>query len=378
MQADSGELESGRDQTQEVNEAPDADVSAAVAPDEGEQAPPDAPAGDAMSGNFTALLEKDNLTPDEYEQLEAEALEARSESLEPEPEPEPEPETEAEAAALEAEPAKGKQNRLRAKSELDQLAMDVYRANEKFDAFTMEDALAQAKKQLGLSTDSETPEAESETTEPDIPEDAPQSIADLKEENNQLLDTLGTLTTELATAQDELDYDLQSEIKDRIDGVRERLRLLQEAEPAIEQAESAKAEQFETAWNAEVQEIQKLYPDLKNEESAFTKRLEEVRQLQPQRVDSPEALRRVCDLIADEMGVLPGQRIIRPPAPTKSAKNAAPTPQRRTQAAPPVAPASGANRSSAPAVPALVDRLDKVTTPQDLEALEEELGLNAI
>tara|TARA_R110000772_G_scaffold143235_1_gene252760 strand:- start:30426 stop:31601 length:1176 start_codon:yes stop_codon:yes gene_type:complete len=277
---------------------------------------------------------------------------------------EEEPEIEADPSAEKEE--KARQFRLRPRSEVGERAFEIMKGDE---FLSEEDAFAQAREQLGVAEqyDSDAPEyypdPETEPSEYDG-----LSADDLRSQAEQLLHD--------AAEQLKEDADFEA----FADAQQKSIEMNKAARAELIQESNYKAE-FEQARTEAVDK----YPVAKDDGSEFTQRVTERYNawvdLRDPRAAEPDVLMVLSDLVAKELNIspiskgnpaqakgIPRESVANPPRPQSQA-----TP-RRTQAAPPISPASGANRTSTTQLRASA-ALDQVTNMDDWEAIKASLGM---
>lgn len=260
------------------------------------------------------------------------------------------------------------QFRLRPTDEVDAEAMRIKKAADLAQApISLTDALAIAKRKLGIkdveaqpqtseyNEYSETPEEEADPYEGISYSDAKQEIKELRKRHSQALR--------------DGDLDEAADIMDQLSDTEDLLEVLAEKETFREQNQR---KQNDSAFNSSVDRATEMFPDFMNTESEFYQRCQEIDQALQDTGDprfyDPDKPLLVARMAAKELDVAPGRRATQ----TKS------IPQQRNAAIQPprverpgqLPAASGASRTSGVSAGAAVALADQIASISSTEAFE--------
>lgn len=231
----------------------------------------------------------------------------------------------------------------------------------------LETAIAKARAQLGIeepAVSTATPNQETTTT---TEQATPPTVVSLEE----LESTRADLLAKLRTARESLDYDEQATIQAQLDD------LVYDAIPKAREATARTAQvqqtQTLTALQQSAQTAASLYPEATQEGSEFFNRMIEIEQALTATgdplINDPNKPLVIAQMAARELNIAPQRKgTAQPPtaAPSQQARPAA-----RAQMTAPLA-SPGARVTTAP-VPALEQAIEKISSPEDYEALMKSL-----
>lgn len=291
-------------------------------------------------------------------------------TTEEEPAPAAEPTTQVEPTEEEEEDEdedggkKLPQQRITARSELDDKILFLYRRNKDW---TLDQAKEEAKKQLGITDEGTTPQQETE--EPDnLPKTHEEFTALRKDIRKQIREA----REEAAVAGTEFDLDKQGQALRKVNELEAQLDELDEAAPKIqakqETAKAAAQAEYDRTYAADSARALDLYPEAQNKESEFWKRVVQVDATLEQEGDplfnDPAKTTAIFRMVAREMNVAP--KATAKAAPSTPAKPAA-KPARPAPA--PIAP----GHASTSASPSFVQEIEKISTEEDYFAAKKKL-----
>lgn len=280
-----------------------------------------------------------------------------------EPEQDPEPTIEAEN---ETEPVekKAKQHRYRPRTPDEERAFELMR-EDRYQTLNFTEAVQKAvEEREALAAKDNPPEPEQPNLDNEIPE----------EYRSLTAEELGKQIIELrkeAIREGKESYDIEKFFE-----AEEKIIAMESVKRTLEHQEYLADQQFENS----KQEVVNKYPVAKDSESPFAKRMADVYDAwvnmgdpRANRGDVPEL---IADLVAKELGVSPhSEQEPAPESPKREISATAPRPQsqvppRKTQAAKPIAPASGGNRTQNPQ-PLAADVLNGIQTADEWESYKE-------
>lgn len=296
------------------------------------------------------------------EPVETELVPEADSQAEPTEETEEAPEAVETEEPEDASEKKPKQYRLRPRSEVADRAFQLLKEDE---YLSEEDAFAQAKQELNPDPEPETAD-EPVGNQPEIPE----GYENLTSE--EMFDRINTLKDE---AVDQLENDADFEAFAQ---TQRKINALEKAHRQLTTQEAIYERQFEESKQAVVNK----YPVAKDPNSAFTARVADlydiwIEQGDP-RADRADAPVLIADLVARELNVSPHSAENPSQKATERATGATPpkpqsqVPPRKTQAAPSIAPASGAHRTTNHQL-TVEAALRQIKTPADYEAVKEQM-----
>lgn len=273
------------------------------------------------------------------------------------------------------------QFRLRPANEVDAEALRIMKAAEIAETpIKLDEALAIAKKQLGIedqvlhpSQDSQDPDYEGDE---ENAEESPEDTVTLAEAKQELRD----LRNQLSQAMRDGDLDEAADINQQIMDAEDLVEVVSERET---REEEFSREQHDQTFESSVEQATNLYPDFGNDESEFYDRCKEIDQAlhdtgDPRYFDAEKPLM-IAQIAAKELNIAPGSASRKPAAAQAAAQ---PQPQQTQQTSSPQPPrterpgqipaASGASRTAgAPtgAAASLAEQVTNISSPEAFERL---------
>lgn len=293
----------------------------------------------------------------EAEEPEAEAEEPGEEPAEEEPEEEEEPE--AEEPEEEPEPERDDSSirmRFRPKTDVDKRALELMKNNRDL---SLEECFERARKELGQEESKPTPASE-EQPAVETSESLTKKIQELKAEKRR-------------AATEELDMERAFEIDDELDELRDKLSEAKVREATAQKEEQEKANtEFDTQWGQAEARALDLYDFVNDPESPGSKLMADIDARLEAEDDplfnDPRKPLKLAQMAAAELNIPPkSKRPAKPAPPSKPVRKSRPV----------VQPASGGARTQnkTPAA-GLQQRINSVDSLEDLDDLNQELGIS--
>lgn len=231
----------------------------------------------------------------------------------------------------------------------------------------MEDAVAQARAELGLSSQDRDPSTPA-TPVAQTPDNAPAlNLEQLEAER-------ADLKRQRREAMRALDYDAMAAAEERIDALEETLI------PAAREAQARSVVAENTAFQRSAAQAAELYPDASNPDSELHKRMVEIEQdlmaASDPLVNQTDKPLRIAQMAAKELSIAPKRKgPAQPPAAAPAPAQQQPRPVARVSMTAPLA-APGA-RTTTPPVPAVEQQIAAVASEEDYFAAKAALLGNA-
>ena len=229
----------------------------------------------------------------------------------------------------------------------------------------LETAMQKARAQLGIQ------EPAVSTTTPTQEDQNPQAATPQVESLEALESKRVELRNQLKEARESLDYDEQARIQSELDD------LVYDAIPKAREATARQAQeqhtQTFTAIQLSAQKAAELYPDAAQEGSEFFNRMIEIEQALTHTgdplINDPNKPLVIAQMAARELNIAPQRKgTAQPPT---AAPSQQPRPAARVQMTAPLA-SPGARVTTAP-VPAIEQAIEKVSSPEEYEALMNQI-----